>query len=135
MELFVKRQGDYLVPTDEDSLNRIRKLKENTVRRVSEKEERNYNFLKKFMALVKLGNENSRLDMPFDAYRKYVTCKAGFCKIYTTPKGHYVEPDSIAFDKMDEETFRDVYKRVRDVVSGDIGATSEEIDNNLSNFY
>jgi len=73
--------------------------------------------------------------MPFNAYRKYVTCKAGFFEAYHTPKGVFVVAESIAFGNMDNTRFEEVYSRVLDVIIADIDATKEEIEKELLSFY
>ena len=100
------------------------------------KKARNYQFHKKFMALVKIGMENSKnVDMPFDVYRKYALIKSGYYKIYETPKGKYVEADSIAFENMDEEKFQEVYSKVLDFIIIDTQATKEDIEKELISFF
>ena len=95
---------------------------------------RNYPFLKKFMALINIGCENSSLNMPFDTYRKYMTIKSGYYNAYETPKGVYYEAMSLSFASMPEEEFQDVYSRVLDKIIEDIGCTSEDIETQLINF-
>lgn len=129
------KKGDALVPQDQETLDWLRKKKEGQVFELNERNVRNYPFLKKCMALFRLGHENTQMDLPFEAYRNIMTMKAGFYDAYNTGKGVHFEAKSLAFDKMDEETFRDVYKRVREKISEDIGATNEQIDGELQNFY
>ena len=132
---YYEKMGNGLFPADIGTEDWLRRKKNGQVFELNEKNIRNYEFLKKFMALIKLGHENTQLDLPFDVYRKVMTMKAGYFNAYNTGKGTHYEAKSISFDKMDEETFQDVYKRVRDKISEDIGATSEEIDKELANFY
>jgi hypothetical protein len=87
------------------------------------------------MALCRLGCENSKkVEMPFKAYRNYVTIKAGFADIYQTPKGTYVQAKSISFKNMGAKEFEELYNRVLDVVIKDTGADKEFIQDNLLNF-
>ena len=95
---------------------------------------RNLGFHKKFMALINIGCENSKLNMPFDTYRKYMTIKSGFFNAYQTPKGLYYEAMSLSFSSMDDDQFADVYSKVLDKIIDDIGVTSEEIEKQLINF-
>jgi hypothetical protein len=97
---------------------------------------RNYLFLKKFMALIKIGMLNSKsVEMPFDVYRRYALIKSGYYHVYSTPKGSYVEADSIAFENMEEEKFQEVYSRALDFIIEDTQATKEDIEKNLLNFF
>lgn len=95
---------------------------------------RNYKFLCKFMAMVRIGHENTKLDMPFDTYRKLMTMRAGFYKAYDTGKGTLFEAKSIAFDKMEEDKFEDVYSRVLDKVMDDVGLERSDIEAQLITF-
>ena len=136
MKLLVRNTDKGLVPEYASDLDEKKKLKLGAIYSVEVKRERNYRFHKKFMALCKLGCENSKnVTMPFDAYRKYVTMKAGYFKTYKTPKGIMVEPESISFANMDEDKFSEVYGRVLNVVIEDTQATQTEIETELINFF
>lgn len=136
MKLLVRNTDKGLVPEYASDFDEKKKLKLGEVYSVEVKRERNYRFHKKFMALCKLGCENSKnVTMPFDAYRKYVTMKAGYFKTYKTPKGIMVEPESISFANMDEDKFSEVYGRVLSVVIEDTQATQMEIETELINFF
>ena len=50
-------------------------------------------------------------------------------------KGVYVEPDSIAFENMDDIEFQEVYSKVLDFIIQDTGATKEDIEKNLLSFF
>ena len=123
-----------LVPLYPSDYDQKRKLKLGTDYECEIKLPRNYLFLKKFMALINLGCENSSLDMPHETYRKYMTIKAGYYNAYQTSKGVYYEAMSISFASMQEGEFQEVYSRVLDEIIKDIGSTSEEIEKELINF-
>jgi hypothetical protein len=63
---------------------------------------------------------------------------AGFNDVFYSPKlAEWVEiPKSIAFDKMDEAEFRDLYEGVKNVIFKIIGnrVSEAEFERNLSNF-
>lgn len=123
------------IPVYDSDMDEKKKLKLDEVYSLDYKPERNYQFHKKFMALCKLGCENSKkVTMPFDSYRKYATIKAGYANVYKTPKGYFVEAQSIAFDKMDEQQFQEVYNRVLDFIMIDTGADKQFIEKNLIGF-
>lgn len=125
-----------LKPKFDSDANEKKKLKLGEDYWAEIRKARNYKFHKKFMALIKLGQQNSKhVEMPFDTYRKYALIKSGYHKIYDTPKGKYVEAESIAFENMDEEKFQEVYSRVVDFVIQDTQATKEDIEQNLINFF
>ena len=126
-----------LTPLYPSDLEEKKRLKLNRVYSCSfVDEERSYLFLKKFMALCRIGCQNSKyVEMPLKAYRNYVTIKAGFADIYKTPKGTYVEAKSIAFANMKQKEFEEVYSRVLDVIIKDTKADKEFIEDNLINFF
>ncbi len=135
MEIHVKRNRFDLTPCDQESLAHIKKMRKDKTYKINITEARNYEFLKKFMALVKVGCENSKtITAPFDVYRKYIIIKAGYYKLYTTPKGSFIEADSISFGSMSEDKFQEVYKAVLDQIILDIDSTKEEIESIIINF-
>lgn len=71
-------------------------------------------------------------------FRKYLEVAAGFNDVFYSPKlAEWVEiPRSIAFDKMDEAEFRDLYEGVKNVIFKIIGdrVSEAEFERNLSNF-
>lgn len=96
---------------------------------------RNYQFHKKFFALIKIGCENSKhVSMPLDTYRKYALIKSGYFTLYHTPKGKFIEAESISFENMTQEKFEEVFSRVLDFVIQDIDADKETLLNELAGF-
>ena len=131
-KIYAKRTFNALAPSDEQSEEAIKKLDSNLVYEVTVKQARNYNFLKKYFALIKIGHENTRLEnIPSNAYRRLMQIKAGFYKMYSNAKGTYVESDSISFEKMSENEFTELYKAVRQQIVLDIGTTEEEIEKQI----
>ena len=124
-----------IVPLYPSDLDEKKRLKLGKVYKFKVDNPRNYEFLKKFMALIRFGQEHSkRVEMPFNTYRKYATIKAGFGEVYQTPKGVFVDAKSIAFDKMQEEEFQEVYSRVLDFIILDTEADEQTIKQELINF-
>lgn len=123
-----------LVPLYPSDYDEKRKLKLGQDYEVEITNPRNIGYHRKFFALINIGHENTSLDMPFETYRRYIIMKAGFFKIYQTPKGTYYEAESISFASMNQDRFEDVYSRVLDKIIEDIGSTSEEIEKQLINF-
>ena len=134
-KIYLKKEYDKLIPADEESLEHIKKLSKDEVYRVEIVKQRNYQFLKKYMALIKLAHENSSLDMPIDSFRKWIQIRAGYYNAYTTDKGTYFESKSISFTKMNEKTFEELYSRVLDKIIEHLGTTSEEIENQIRSFF
>jgi len=123
-----------LVPLYSSDLDEKRKLKIGETYQVEVKRPRNYQFHKKFFALLNIGWENTDVEMPFDTYRRWVTMRAGFYKVYHTPKGELYEPESIAFSNMDNDTFSEVYERVLSIILKDTGADKPDVEMMLNDF-
>ena len=134
MKLYVKNTLSGLVPIFDSDLSGKKRLRLGEEYLADITRPRNYRFHKKFFALLNLGLANTEVDMPFDVYRKWVTMRAGFYKVYETPKGQIYEPESISFANMDEDAFQEVYSRVVDVIIKDLGVTAEEIEGEIMNF-
>ena len=134
MKIFCQNTMHGLVPIYPSDQDEKRKLKLGEVYECDIKNPRNYQFHKKFMALVNLGHQNTSLELPFDVYRKYVVMKAGFVKVYSTDRGNLYEPESISFGNMSEDKFQDVYSRVLDVIIDDLDTTAEDVQNMLIDF-
>lgn len=96
---------------------------------------RNYEFHKKLFALFNIGCQNSKMELPFEVYRKIMTVRAGYFTAYQTDKGIYYEPDSLSFTAKDEAQIEEVYSRILDVIIKDIGSTSEDIERALIEFF
>jgi len=98
------------------------------------KNPRNYEFHKKFFALIRLGHNNTKMLLPENIYRKIMTMRAGYFETYDTGKGIHYEPISISFSNMSQDEFQEVYSRVLDKIIEDIGSTKKEIEDQLINF-
>ena len=133
-KIFCKNTSTGLVPLYDSDYEEKRKLKIGQIYECDVKNPRNYQFLKKFMALVRLGCENSPRNMPFKAYRAYVTMKAGFADVYETDVGKMALPKSISFSNMDEDKFSKVYFPVLNAIAKDIGLDEETINKEILNF-
>ena len=134
MKITVRNTINGLVPLYSSDLEEKRKLKIGETYQVEVKRPRNYQFHKKFFALLNIGWENTDVEMPFDTYRRWVTIRAGFYKVYHTPKGELYEPESIAFSNMDEDTFSEVYERVLSIILKDTGADKPDVEAMLIDF-
>jgi hypothetical protein len=134
VKITVRNTINGLVPLYSSDLDEKRKLKIGETYQVEVKRPRNYQFHKKFFALLNIGWENTDVEMPFDTYRRWVTMRAGFYKVYHTPKGELYEPESIAFSNMDEDTFSEVYERVLSIILKDTGADKPDVEAMLIDF-
>ena len=134
MKLYVKNTLEGLIPLYPADHDAKKRLKIGRDYEVEIKHPRNYEFHKKFFALLNLAHSNSDTAMPFDAYRRYLTMKAGYFDCYQTGKGTYFEAKSIAFASMNQEEFEEVFNRVLDVVLAEIGCDREDVMQEILNF-
>ena len=106
------------------------------------KQLRNYEFHKKWFALLQLaydhwepGEINSEFGQPeknLDRFRKDITILAGYYHVVIRLDGSTrIEADSVSFGNMDAETFEQLYSKTIDVILKRIpslGKSREEID-------
>ena len=108
----------------DDDYEKKRTLKRGTVYECTIKEYRNYNFLKKYFALINCSweylTESQRAFFKDDVekFRETVQVAAGYYEpCYSLARQEWFErPKSIAFDKMPESEFSSLYERAKDVI-------------------
>lgn len=128
------------VPADGDDSEKVRKLGDGEIIACQSVDQRILGHHRKFFALLKLAHENlpERFDGHFptiDDLRYELVRRAGFYRSFTDLKGNvqYI-PESIAFDKMSQERFEQLYDRVLDLVCGILTVERPEIMETLKEF-
>lgn len=124
MELYCTNTARGLVPNYDEDFDKKKKLKIGQVYRVEVKKPRNYEFHKKYFALINCAWEyqNEGVVQHFkndvNLFRKTVEISAGHCEyIYSLKHNDWIEQSkSISFGSMSEFEFRDLYDRVKDVL-------------------
>lgn len=115
-DIFLKKYHGMLAPADERAEEIIAQMQHAQVIKVSYHFPRNYGNHKRFFAFLKVTFD---LQDNFDNmthYRKWLTMKAGQYDVVAAPNGKTMFlPKSIAFDKMDETEFRQVFSDCIDV--------------------
>lgn len=134
MKLLCRNTISGLVPLYPHDFDEKRKLRLGQDYEVDVRNPRNVGFHRKFFALLNVGHENTKMDMPFETYRKYVIMKAGYFKAFSTPRGTFYDAESIAFSAMSQDQFEELYSRVLNVIIEDVGCTSEEIEMQILSF-
>lgn len=143
MKISVLNTPHGLVPMYDEDFDEKKKLRIGQVYTAEIKVPRNYNFHKKFFAMINAGYAllPERAQNGFrsvDGFRQYVTVAAGFYDTYYSPRlREFVEiPKSISFGSMDEAQFNEVYSRVKDVIFGILGDRVDEqvFESTLANF-
>jgi hypothetical protein len=143
MKLLVINTPRGLVPLGDDDYEEKRKLKLGQTYSVEVKVVRNVDFHRKYFALIAyawefLDEQETERFKNKENFRKYIEIAAGHCDVIFHPRlQEFVEiPKSIAFAKMDNTAFSDLYGRVKDVIFSIIGdrVTQEEFERLLIDF-
>lgn len=143
MKLNLLNTPSGLKPLYDEDYEEKRKLKLGVVYSAEIRIPRNYQFHKKFFALINtawayLPESKQNGFRSIDGFRQYLTVAAGFYDTFFSPKlKDYVEiPKSISFGSMDEEEFSRLYDGVYQVIFRIIGkyVTEDEFNTNLINF-
>lgn len=126
---------------DDEGVEALQRVKLGDAIEVQWRAVRNYKFLRKFMAMVRLGYEAwepEPLPKPlatrplknFDAFRETVTILAGFGEpVFVMGDEVYtLRAKSISFGKMSEEEFQQVYDKVATVILEQVLTTYTRAD-------
>lgn len=135
MEFCAQVSNNKLIPVYDSDNEQIYKLKAKKEYKFVVTAPRNYKFHKKLFALLNLGFQNSEHSMNFDEFRAFKIMQAGYYKRIVTEKGEFFLPESISFASMDDLEFEQLYSKMIDVMIKTLGCTSEEIEQELINFF
>lgn len=140
MKFFLVKTHHGFMPADSEDSDKVRKVGEGEIIECRSVDQRILGHHRKFFALLKLAHENlpEQYDQHFptvDDLRYELIRRAGFYRSYTDLKGNlqYI-PESIAFDKMSQERFEQLYDRVLDLVCEILSIDKPEIVDQLSEF-
>ena len=143
MKLLVANTLRGLVPMGDDDYEAKKKLKLGQTYSVEVKVVRNVDFHRKYFALVAyawefLTEQEIANFKTKENFRKYLEIAAGHCDVLYHPRlQEFVEiPRSISFSSMDNASFSDLYRRVKDVIFSIIGnrVTQDEFERLLIDF-
>lgn len=120
MRIHLVRSPFGLTAATDDDRELIKSLDPNNVYYVEVKQSRNYHFLCKYMKLFRIAWEYQNEDTQshfgsMDEWRKTVEVMAGNIEFeYSIEYNDWIpRSKSIAFDKMEEKEFQDLYERVK----------------------
>ena len=111
VKIYLKRDGDNLVPLSSDDHEAIKRIKDGQIIYVDYKKPRNPLFHKKFMAMMRVVFENQEEFSSIDNIVDITKVELGY---YTTLISGNITiriPGSISFAKMDELKFDHFYNR------------------------
>jgi hypothetical protein len=134
MKLYLVKTDFALYPAHASDADELKKLASGEVMEVEIKKARNWKFHKKFFALIKVGFESQQMFDEMTSYRYWITMKAGHYTMHGTGKGVMYLPKSIAFDKMDDLEFSDLFRDVQNAIIREHKITAEQINENLELF-
>lgn len=128
MKAFVRKvPGALLIPDDQESSEALKKMKTGDVIAVEWHHPRNYNFHKKFFAMLKLGfdswepqtleHKGMTIEKNFDRFREDIIIAAGFYDVVINLRGEArAKAKSISFGSMSEQEFGELYNKAADVL-------------------
>jgi hypothetical protein len=124
MDIVLIKTAQGMKPAYDEDYEKYSKLKIGEAYKTKVTKMRNYEFHKKYFALINCAWEfqNEKRQTFFmesvDKFRKAVEMSAGHCDTeYSIARKEWVDvPKSIAFDKMDGFEFDELYGRVKDVL-------------------
>ena len=130
MKLFFKLSEDLeLIPNNQETLNWMANRKAGEVVSADVKQVRNYENLKRFFSFVNITYDMQDHFEVKEAYRRWLTMKAGYFTTIVTPKGEAIfTADSISFENMEEDEFRKLFSTVIDVFLRELGNGVSEAD-------
>lgn len=123
MKLLLYNDYGFLKPMYDEDLDNKNKLKLGKSYWATIKLARNIDFHRKYFKLISvawelLGEKTHKFFKTKDSFRKTVEVTAGWSEpVYSISRNEWVEvPKSIAFDKMSQDEFEELYERVKDVI-------------------
>lgn len=143
MKLNLQNTARGLIPMYDDDYDEKKRLKIGEVYRVEIKLYRNYQFHRKYFALLNcaweyLTEKQQQFIKSKDGFRKTLQIEAGWYNpTYSIKRKEFIEESkSIAFDEMDEAEFETLYNAVKDVLFATFlrDISEDEFMRNLANF-
>lgn len=128
MELYLKAINGHLIADNEESASFLFQMKQGSVLRADVKRPRNYQFMKKYFALLDYAYDSWEPEIPEkykghdieknkEVFRKNIQIMAGYGYPIITVKNEVrYESKSISFGSMQEEEFEKLYSSVINVV-------------------
>lgn len=144
-ELTFTKMATMIFPADKTTDEYIQSLKTGQVIHGSFSRARNYQFLKKYFALLNFAFEHQELgdvlyngelvEPNFDEFRNNVTILAGYyTPVYDINGQVHLRAKSISFAKMDADEFEKLYQKTIDVILRKVLTryTEEELHNTVN---
>jgi len=120
---------------NDSDLEEVKNIKFNLVYSYEYKKPRNYEFHKKFFALIKMLFDNQEYYKNIEHLRKDLTVAAGYYELRHGLNGEVLEAKSISFGSMDEIEFNKLYNAVINVIVERFGFDKQHIIDNVLQYY
>lgn len=115
---------------------KAKKLKAGVQFECDVKKKRNYEFHKKYFALINLVFDNQERYNNIDHLRKDITIAAGYYTQRLNIKGEVItEADSISFSKMDDFQFSELYSKTLDAIVKYFHFERQDVIDNLEKHF
>jgi len=127
---FIKGQNNQLIPSDNETFERMQKIKIGDTVFVEYKPRRNYQFHKKLFSLLNFVYANQDHYKSVNNILEAVKFRAGYFEaiLFHTGEPHY-KATSIAFHAMDDIEFEEFYSKAIDVCLELIPMGKQELEN------
>lgn len=137
MKFFVTKSNSGLKPSFDVDMEVYIKIPVGETWEIEYKKVRNYEFHKKFFALIKLAFDNQEAYKLINSMREDLIIHAGYSYEDTNFITGEVKTKakSIAFQNMDEIEFSKLYESVKNVISQWLGLENENIDLEIQQYY
>lgn len=129
MKFHLAKKGIYFIPATDEDQKRSLKIGQGELVEVEFKKNRNYEFHKKFFALINIGFKNQDTFDFIDLYRKYVLIAIGHCDMIVMDDGRVnYSPKSISYDEVpDNNEFEVIYNNAVTFIANKLSITNEEL--------
>jgi hypothetical protein len=125
-KVILRREGNTLVPADEDSLAAVLSFKEGAELIGDLHGARNIKHLRKFWVLASIVGD--AMDVPREVVKKDVAIALGFTTTWLDHAGRvHVDAASIAVEKMTQEVFNQFFEKAVNVMAGWIGSDHKDL--------
>ena len=132
----IKNLNGTFTPAYDSDLEIAKKIKVNSFYEFDFKKPRNYEFHKKFFALINLSFHNQDTYNNLDDMREDLIIDAGFYRTTENKHGGTVKKAlSISFASMDDIEFNNLYSRVADVIVKWLGIEKQDIIDNINQYF
>jgi len=128
MKLFFRLSSDLEpIPHDEKTVEWMVKRKPGEIFSFEVKNARNYENHKRFFSFIDQTFDMQEHFENKEIYRKWITMKCGHFDTIVTPKGDTIfAAKSIAFERMEEEEFKELFSSAIDVFLRELGKDVSE---------